>query len=538
MSGRVLLFGLDGATFTVLDDLVKRGVMPYLGRFMAEGARGPLMSTIPPLTPPAWITLVTGRSPGVHGITNFLQYESDDSRYVRVVSSRQICAETIWSIVGRQGLRAGTLNFVAHSPPPKINGYVIPGWVPWRWVKKHSRPAGLVDRLKTEIPGFDVKELAMNFDEEEKAISGATHEDYEPWIDLHIRRERQWFHVLRHQMEHDPCELTAIVFDGVDKLQHLLWQYLDPAREPSEPSDAFIRTRKRCWDYFRQLDDFLAESVALAGSDAHVLVASDHGFTGTTKILYMNTWLEREGYLTWAPGTAITPHDSQILGDGQPRHLTAFDLSKTRAFAASASNNGIQIPIAGIRGSEGISACEYESFREELIDASLTRCVDPDSGEPLIDHVWTREEIFAGPKMDLAPDLTVSLRDAGFFSVFRANTVVRPRPVVMGTHHPQGVFLAHGPGVRQGVQLEPLHLLDIAPTLLYLLGLPVPEDLEGRVALEVFSPEYVESCDWSYGPATAGAGVRESPDGGGVMEKDEEGNAQVLMRLRALGYIE
>ncbi len=268
MSVRVLLFGLDGATYTVLDDLVRRGVMPFLGRFMQEGARGTLRSTVPPLTPPAWTTLVTGRSPGHHGITNFLQFESPESRFIRVVSSRQVCCETIWSIAARQGRRAGSLNFVAHNPAPAIDGYVIPGWVTWRWVKRSSHPADLIDRLKEMLPGFDVKHLAMDFNEEKKAVAGAELADYGPWIDLHIGRERAWFDVLRHQLQHDPCELVGIVLDGVDKLQHLLWPYLDPALEPTDPSGEFLRTRAHCWQYFRQIDDFLAEAVDLAGVDA------------------------------------------------------------------------------------------------------------------------------------------------------------------------------------------------------------------------------------------------------------------------------
>ena len=101
MSRRVILFGLDGATYTVLDDLVQRGVMPYFGAFRARSASGTLMSVVPPLTPPAWTTMVTGRLPGHHGITNFLQFESETSRYVRVVTSREVCCETIWSMVGR-----------------------------------------------------------------------------------------------------------------------------------------------------------------------------------------------------------------------------------------------------------------------------------------------------------------------------------------------------------------------------------------------------------------------------------------------------
>lgn len=536
MKPAVVLFGMDGATYTILDDLVEHGVMPFLGEFMAAGARGRALSTVPHLTPPAWTTIVTGRSPGTHGILNFLLPESPDSPYVRIISHRQITSETVWSIASRHGVRVGCFNFIAHHPPPRINGSVIPGWVPWRWVKKYSHPADLIDRLRQRIPGFDVKELAMNFSEEEKAIAGTTRKDYGPWIDLHIRRERQWFDILKDHLRSEPSGLTGIVFDGVDKLQHLLWQYLDPALEPSDPDDAFLRTRAHCRDYFRQLDHCLEETVKLAGPDAHVVVVSDHGFTGTSEILYINTWLQQEGYLSWNGSEPVRPDESQELGDAHPTHLTAFDFGKTVAFASSASSNGIHINVAGVRGDEGVAPKDYEQRREELIRALLTRCNDPETGEPLITHVWKREDIFGGPHMMSAPDLTVELRDKGFFSIYRTEKHLKRRPNVMGCHHPRGVFIAHGPGVAAGSTLKPLRLLDIAPTLLYLLGIAIPKDLEGDVVSEALTAKYLDRRPVRYG---APSGAPDNPPGVAEDEQyDEEGLEQVTMRLRALGYLD
>jgi predicted AlkP superfamily phosphohydrolase/phosphomutase len=535
MKRRVIIFGLDGATYTVLDDLARRGVMPHLREFMQRGVRGALMSTIPPLTPPAWTTLVTGRSPGAHGIFNFLQFDGN-SPYLRIISSREICCETIWSTVSRHGGRAASLNFVAHSPAPKINGYVIPGWVPWRWVKKHSHPAGLIDSLKSEVPGFDLQELAMDFDEEQKAVAGKEIEDCDAWIDIHIRREKQWFGCFRHMLQHGDCDLLGIVFDGVDKLQHLLWQFVDPKLQPVNPSDSFLGTRERCWDYFRLIDGFLGETVELAGEEAMILIASDHGFCGSTEVVYINNWLEQQGWLTWSDRAGVEPAESQSLGEAHPYHITHLDMTRTKAYATSASSNGIHINVAGVRGEHGIHPREYEAFRRELREALLRRCRDPRGNEPLITQVWTRDEAFAGPKSDLAPDLTVALRDGGFFSVLRSDTILKPRPVVMGSHHPEGVLMACGNGVRRGAALPPARLLDIAPTVLYALGLPIPPDLEGAVLDEMFTEEYCQTrrARFEHAPANGRNGQSEEP----LELADDEGEAKVIMRLKALGYIE
>jgi predicted AlkP superfamily phosphohydrolase/phosphomutase len=526
-----LLFGLDGATFTVLDDLVARGVMPYLGRFMQDGARAPLASTVPPLTPIAWTSMVTGRTPGHHGITGFFQFGGLNSSQIRLSNATQLRADTIWGHVNRHGRRAGSLNFPVHNPAPKINGYVVPGWVTWRWLKRDSHPSDLIDRLKREIPGFDIKELAMQFSEEKKAVAGCAMDNYDPWIDMHVKRERQWFNILRHQMINDPCPLTGIVFDGVDKLQHLLWDFLDPRLEPAKPSAEFLRVREMCRDYFRQIDRYLEEAVDLAGPQTTVIIASDHGFTGTDDVLYINTWLEQQGYLTWKPDTEVVSDDSNELGIGVAFHLVAFDMTKTRAFAAEASTNGIRI----VMNNDGrpVRQSEYEAFRRELTDKLLTKCVDPSTGKPLVARVWHREDVFAGPAMEQAADLTLTLHDNGFFSVFRSDAVLKKRPKPLGTHHPDGIFVAKGPGIRHGASLGRAFIVDIAPTAMYAMGLPIPKSFDGRVIEEAFTPEQLAARppveEW--GVVMNGAAHTEADD---LPEDDPE----ILDRLKALGYIE
>ncbi len=539
-AGPVVLFGLDGATYDILDDLIQRGLMPTLGKVLDHGARATLRSTIPPLTPPAWTTMVTGRSPGAHGIHNFVQFESDESQFVRWVDAKQVCCETIWSMVSRAGKRAGCLNFVAHHPAPPIDGYVVPGWVPWRWIKRSTHPSGLLDKLKNSIEGFDLKKLAMDFNEERKAVEGLELADYAPWIDLHIQREQQWFSILRHQIQHDHCDLHAIVFDGVDKLQHLVWHFLDPSLEPDNPSKEFLKTRDHCWAYFSRIDEYLAETLDLVGEDGHVLIVSDHGFTATRNVLYINTWLEAHGYLHWTSVAKLEPPESQLLGEARPYHLSHVDLTQSQAYAITASSNGIYIPVLGKRGAaHGVDPADYHRLRDAIIDDLMTNCRDPETGEALISRVWKREEIFEGPAFEKSPDLTVELADCGFFSVLRGSQILMRRPVPVGSHHPNGVFVIHGPGVRKGAKLEPLEMVDIAPTVLGMIGVEIPCDLEGSSCRSAFRTEHLAKM-----PCVIGA--RSVPPDHWKRQNDEEGDdsnstedeSQILMRLKSLGYIE
>lgn len=525
----VVIFGLDGATYTVLDQLMEQGVMPYLRQFVETGVRGTLKSVVPPLTPPAWTTLVTGRTPGHHGVTGFFQYDGPDSDSVQIVTSRQVSAETIWSMVNRHGARAGCLNFVAHNPGPKIDGWVIPGWTSWRWMKQLSYPTTLIDSLKAELPGFDLKVLAMDYDSERKAILGAAVDEYGGWVDLHIAREKQWFAVMKHLMQVQPAELVGIVFDGVDKLQHLLWPYLDPRLAPAQPSAEYTGIRDMTWNYYRTIDDLLRQTVELWEGKATVLVCSDHGFTGSSEILFINTWLEKQGLLQWLPET----QDVQNPADLEPHfyRLTDFDMSGTKAYALTTSSNGIFINVRGRRGPHGIDPSEYQSFRADLANRLLHELVDPTTGEPIVTGITFREDAFAGPKMELAPDITLQLRDFGFFSVRKHDKLLADRPQPIGTHHPDGILIANGPGIRQGATIEATSLVDIAPTALFAMGLPVPVDLQGRIIDEMFTTAHLATHRKAQGGKTKAQAAAADV---AVVDEDEE----ILEKMKALGYIE
>jgi predicted AlkP superfamily phosphohydrolase/phosphomutase len=532
MKRRTVLIGLDGATFSILDPLIEEGVMPRLKALIEKGARSELLSVIPPLTPPAWTSLMTGRSPGNHGIFDFFRFQYEDGRYIRVADATDVGCETIWSLVSRRGLKATALNFPLTSPPRPIEGCLVPGWVPWRYLRLACHPSGLYERIKT-LPGFNAQELAMDMNLDGKAIEGCqTEEDYEPWIRLHIRREQQWFDILSFLMREEPSDLTAVLFDGVDKLQHFCWRFLDPALFPGEPSPWEQAVRSLCLDYFRRIDHFIGEIVDRAGPEATTVIASDHGFGSTVEIFYINSWLASEGHLTWSDSALGNGAEGQLGLETMAKRFYQVDWSRTRAHSPTPSSNGIYIPVSERAGDGGVPPDRYEPFRRELMD-SLQRFSWPPNGEPVVKRIWTREEAFAGPYMPLAPDLTLSLRDGGFVSILPSETPLKPRREPVGTHRPEGVLIAAGPGILPGTRLPPLSILDIAPLLLYSLGLPIPEDFEGRVPVEMYPRSWMAAHPFSKGesmPALESVPVPVSSS------KDDE--QEIVRRLKALGYLE
>ncbi|MDH3285647.1 MAG: alkaline phosphatase family protein, partial [Acidobacteriota bacterium] len=461
MTRRTVLIGLDGSTFSIHDPLMRDGVMPCLSRLIRDGVRANLRTVIPALTPPAWTSLTTGRGPGSHGIFDFFRLASTKSRQLKLLTSRDIACETVWELASRNGLRSTVINFPLTYPAPAIDGFVVPGWMPWKQVKLGCYPKGLYERIR-ELPEFDPHILGFDFALEEKSLEGCAPEEYAGWIDFHIRKERQLHRILRMLMKEDPCELTAIMFDGVDKLQHLFWRFIDPAFLGESPTDWELEIRGKCLDYFREIDGIIEEIVDLAGGDATIVLASDHGFGAQEATLFVNHWLAERGYLAWA-GEAPKAAEFAVRGLGKiGHHAQLIDWSRTKAYALTPSGNGVHIVREGESGQGGVTDAEYDGFRERLCE-ELKELVHPVTNERLVKEIWTREEAFAGPFIELAPDLTLVLSDGGLVSILAADAAVQPMAEPSGTHRPEGIFVAHGPGLRSGAVLDEISILDVAP---------------------------------------------------------------------------
>jgi predicted AlkP superfamily phosphohydrolase/phosphomutase len=532
---RTVVIGLDGATFSVLDPLMQNGVMPFLDDFVTRGVRGELLSTIPHVSPVAWTSFMTGCSPGRHGIFDFIRAEERNGEmYFTLYNSRDIRCETIWSMISRQNMRVTLLNFMLTSPPLPISGYIVPGLVSWKHMKRGVYPPELYERLK-RLPGLNYKEMAWDFELEKKVLQHVGPEEYEAWIRFHTRREHHWFQVARYLMQTDPCDLTVVVFDGIDKLQHICWRFLDPELAPTSPSPFERKIRDLCREYFSRLDGYLAEIISMAGPEARIFFASDHGFGPSKEVFRVNAWLHEQGYLTWRTPGALNEAARQSWERRLNSNFALLDWEKTKAYARTPSSNGIFITQAHTTDRSGRLADECETFRSSLISA-LYGVVDPKSGERIVERVWTREEAFPGSQMQHAPDLTLSLRDHGFVSIKNSAPAVQPLPEVCGTHRPEGIFIAGGVGIRKAVNIDTLSIIDMASTLLYSLGLEVPEDMEGRVPVEVFEPSWVKATPVRIGEPSKPPGAPLSKES--APKTDAEDEALVLERLKALGYLE
>ncbi|MFH1157656.1 MAG: alkaline phosphatase family protein [Pseudomonadota bacterium] len=525
MSVRTLFLGMDGSTFTILDELTKgdRPVMPFMAKIFQKGARAKLRSTMNPLTPPAWTTLMTGRTPGNHGLYDFLKSsEVDGELYTELYSATDCRMETIWSIASRQGRKIAALNFPFTAPPPRdLNGVILPGFVPWKHLRRNTHPQDFYTRLKDGLPDFNPKELAWDFDKEQKAIQHLTDEERKDWVSYHLPRELQWFNVAKYVQENEKPDLMAVMFDGTDKLQHQVWRFIDPRLKETDAEDGHFKTmRALALSYFAQLDTHIHDLVEAAGPDTQVFMASDHGFTAQREVVRINSFLKEKGYLKYKR-------------DAQQEHESGFiakiDLDKTTAYCRTPSSNGIHIRVARAPGQTGIQPDQYENFRSKLIE-DMEGLVDDKTGERIIAEVHTREKAFPGEAMESAPDLLLVLRDFGFVSIKEGSSAVEKLPEIIGTHHPDGVFIACGPGIKAGAMVGSRNIADVAATLLYSLGLPVPEDFEGVTADNLFTPEHLRK-----NPVIV-IGKTVPPAHMQVKDMTSDDKDSLMRQLAALGY--
>jgi predicted AlkP superfamily phosphohydrolase/phosphomutase len=425
-------------------------------------------------------------------------------------------------------MRVASLNFPVSYPAEPINGICVPGFVHWRHLKQAVYPASFYERIR-ELPDFDAKFLSMDTEQEFQSIQYLPDEEYESWITHHIQREKLWFELVHLVLTEDAPDFTAFIFDGVDKLQHLCWRFLDPALRSKNPSPWEQRILDLCRAYFTQLDHLIERVVADAGPDAKIFIASDHGFGPTEVVFFANTWLAENGYLSWS-GEAPAPESgtTNIADQRVKFQAEAIDWNRTTAFALNPSSNGIYIRRATDTGSPGIPAGEYEDFRARLAK-EMRALVNPWTGSRFFRHVFTREEAFPGDASERAPDLTLVMEDNGFLSVIHSDEIFRRRPEPWGTHYPNGIFMAAGPGIAPLGKMQGLRIVDVAPILLRSLGFGPEIEMEGDC------PENLIEAVWPQ--AAASPELRPFVVDQDTAERNPEVEAEVLKRLRAIGYI-
>lgn len=550
MGSRVLLVGLDGGTLDVIRPLCAKGRLPTFKRLIEEGASADLESTIPPFTPPAFASLLTGCNPGKHGVFDF--YARQPGGYNPIpANGATIKVETLPRILSRQNRTVASVNVPMSYPPVPINGVMVTDMM---------TPPGAPYTYPAELQS-ELDAMGYRIELDEWYHPGKEQETLDAILAV-MRVQEQANHKLLRKGDWD---LYQLVFRSTDLAQHYFWRFMDPGHpyyteeEGRKFGDLIPRVYEEC-------DAAIARLMESAGPDANTFVVSDHGFGRETKMVHLSNWLHRLGYmpfnqsplgrlkkLTFDLGLTadnvmntlgrlgIEKVFTRASRETKSKIFSSFFLSyadvdwaRTRAYARGQIGQ-IFLNVRG-REPEGIvdPGAEYYELRAEIVE-QLLEMKDPDTREPMVDRVHLKEEIFSGKHVDDAPDITIDWRDMEYWAfdiLAGGRKIVTPNlRTRSGGHRMNGIFLAHGPDMARGRALDNPNIVDVAPTLLHLLGLPVPSHMDGHVLTEAFAegsrpanvPVSYEQTNGSHKGETAGY----------TAEQEEK----VKERLRQLGYL-
>lgn len=536
----VYLIGLDGASPELVLSYTARGLLPTIGQLLREGLYGRLVSTLPPVSAPAWSSLVTGVGPGKHGIFGF-RGRILGTYDVRLLNGQDRVGRPVWRILSERGFQVGVLNVPLTYPPEPVSGFLVSGMDTPGGRVCYTYPAELMHALKTALGEYLI-ELPL--------FSEARRGDHEGIYRKIMRNLRNRIAAVRYLWATYRPQFFVVNFRETDSIQHYFWD---------DPYGRVLRV-------YQELDDFLGWLIGQLPEDTLLLVLSDHGFgpAGRRAVL-LNRWLVQNGYIkikrvstaskllgeraiAWL--RACTPAMIRRLAQRvwplgfERARIAPFyflaDWTSTRAYADE-QQGMVWLNVAG-REPYGVvtPGKEYDALVEEIRD-SLSALCDPLTGVRVFKGVYRREELYAGPMLERAPDLLVVPNDDPPYRLATSplastGDVVLPVEqtcggfsVFQGTHRQHGLLIAWGNMVKKGDGPLEAQVTDITPTVLYAFDCPIPPGLDGRPLTEILtfqrSPAYEDAAE---GDMLAGVDD---------LRAREDDNT-VLNRLRGLGYID
>lgn len=562
-----MVIGLDGADFSLIKPWVAEGKLPTIAKFMAEGTFGRLKSTPDALSPAAWTSFATGKNPGSHGIYNFMDL-IPGTLQLRYYDATCRDGDAVWNTVNKNGKTTAVLNIPMTYPADPVNGVMLSGWTaPSVTSKGFSHPPELIETILQEhgdFPLFPTVKKHIVAGRPDLGIRDLHYDiNIKESVSLKLQKKKDW-------------DLFVTFFIHTDQVQHYYWHCMDE-QHPEYSKDANEKYGSAIFDIYNKCDKIIENHMQGIDDDVTVILMSDHG-NGPNHgaVQYLPCWLKDMGFAVHkdtkkdtsllSPLLRLRIFFNKLLKWGynllnkrlpikaksflnalmpglrdkveSSWRFSAYDWSRTKVFFHYE-------PRINLKGREPYGIVnpgkEYEEVRDDLI-AKLYQCRDVRTGQKVVEKVYKGEEVYHGKHVARAPDVLIQWKENTVLSGLitprdDGSTVVTDKIYISdersGNHQPYGIFLAYGKHINKGLEIENAEIIDLAPTILHLMGMKVPEDMDGKVLTEIFSDSFMAGHPVTYAKNDNNG---DSGDLQGILSNKEEGMLED--HLKNLGYME
>jgi hypothetical protein len=503
-SARVVLVGIDGGEWSVIDDLIEAGELPNLASLIEAGVHADLETVEPVTSPVVWTSIATGRRPEAHGVTDFFS------------TALEIEVPTVFERLAERGVRGGLYDYLMTWPPTTLpNGFVIPGWL-------RRDPAVTPADVWSRIPlsPFTIAYTPLK-----------TTEDYLRNAADEVKLKAARWNALAEAYD---VEVGAVSFYGVDGMSHRFWHGAYPESfDPEVGARATPAERTVLFDIWRGIDRSLGEVRAALSPDDTILVVSDHGFHAREEgerdvwVGHFVDAVRRAGLDPERDGFAIIGEFGQLMLRVSPREFEKAEATLMRLAELVESHrteDGTGLYWAAevldvAPRPPGHERSLLTRLRQWVVETVLSVMFDVEIDDG--SHALILAIPRAGVLEELWPDGPVHSGD----QKLRIDDVFS-RQVFTGSHDEIAIFVAAGGGIVPDPQRGRISVLDVAPLIFHLAGSPVPDDLEGQVP-----------AAWVEQPVRM-ISAHEMPGIARDVGSSEPDDPELVEKLRRLGYIE
>jgi len=455
---KVAVLGLDCAAPQLVFDQW-REELPNLRQLMDAGRYGPLESTHPPITVPAWACMMSSRDPGQFGIYGFRNRKDHSYDGYALANASTLRHELVWDILGRAGKQVIVLGVPPSYPPRPVHGLLVGCFLTPSTKSAYTYPPEIKEEVERVAGGYVLD------------VEGFRTDDKDALLTRIYEKTRKHFAVAKHFLKTRPWDFFMMVEMGVDRIHHGFWKYMDPTHPkyvPGNPYEHAIR------EYYRYCDQEVGEILALLPGDTAVFVVSDHGAKKMDGGLCFNEWLLRKGYLT------LESYPDRLT----PIDRAAINWSRTKAWGDGGYYGRLFLNVKG-REPQGIVApTDYEKVRSDLI--AEIEAIEDAEGRNIGSRAYRPEELYRECR-GVPPDLMVyfgnlNWRSVGAVGLKTIYTFENDTGPDDANHDWHGIFIMRGPktGKFPGGELQGVRIFDVAPTILRLFGLEPPPEMIGR----------------------------------------------------------